>query len=146
MSQALKNLKKKKAPVANATLSLPDGQKLELPMYKGILGPDVIDVSPLKKVDLFTYDPGFVATASCSSAVTYIDGDKGELLYRGYPIENLAAKASFLQVCYLLYHGEMATPAQFRAYKKEIIQHTMVTERGGGLYQRGLTAKPIRWR
>lgn len=129
MSQALKNLKKKKAPVANATLSLPDGQKLELPMYKGILGPDVIDVSPLKKVDLFTYDPGFVATASCSSAVTYIDGDKGELLYRGYPIENLADKASFLQVCYLLYHGEMATPAQFRAYKKEISQHTMVTER-----------------
>ena len=129
MSQALKNLKKKKDPIATAKLILPDGQKLELPMYKGSLGPDVIDVSPLKKVDLFTYDPGFVATASCSSAITYIDGDKGELLYRGYPIENLADKASFLQVCYLLYHGEMATPAQLRAYKKEIINHTMVTER-----------------
>ena len=119
----------KKSPAVFAKLTLPDGQKLSLPMYQGTLGPDVIDVSPLKKVDLFTYDPGFVATASCSSAITYIDGDKGQLLYRGYPIEDLTDNVSFLEVCYLLYYGEMPTPAQFKKYKKNILHHTMVTER-----------------
>ncbi len=113
----------------HATLILPDGQKLEMPMYSPALGPDVIDISSLKKVDLFTYDPGFVATASCSSGVTYIDGDRGELLYRGYPIEELAKKATFLQTCYLLYHGEMPTPAQFKTFKHTVTRHTMVTER-----------------
>ena len=105
-------------------------------MYKGILGPDVIDVSPLKKVDLFTYDPGFVATASCSSAVTYIDGDKGELLYRGYPIENLAAKASFLQVCYLLYHGEIADTGSVSRLQKRNYPTHHGYRACGGLYQR----------
>ena len=113
----------------HATLSLPDGTQLDLPMYGARIGPDVIDIASLKKIDLFTYDPGFIATASCSSAVTYIDGERGELLYRGYPIEELAKKATFLQTCYLLYYGEAPSPKQFKEFKNTITKHTMVTER-----------------
>ncbi|MGI9338850.1 MAG: citrate synthase [Gammaproteobacteria bacterium] len=112
-----------------ATLTMPGGAKLQLPVYGGSIGPDVVDIRPLKTLDIFTLDPGFVATASCASRITYIDGEKGQLLYRGYPIEELAAKATFLQTCYLLYNGEMPTPAQFRAYKREVTRHTMITER-----------------
>lgn len=112
-----------------ARLSLPDGRKIDLPMYGGMLGPDVVDVSPLKKLDIFTYDPGFVATASCSSSVTFIDGDAGQLLYRGYPIEELAEKTTFLETCYLLYHGEMPTARQFREFETNVTHSTMVTER-----------------
>ena len=126
---SLKTALEKRKTKAAAKLKLPNGTTLELPMYGGAIGPDVIDISPLKKADLFTYDPGFVATASCSSQITYIDGDKGELLYRGYPIEELAAKATFLQTCHLLYYGEMPTPAQFKKFRAEITGHTMVTER-----------------
>lgn len=129
MADTLKSLHAKRKPKYAAELKLPDGRKLELPMYSASAGPDVIDVSPLKQADLFTYDPGFVATASCSSAITYIDGEKGELLYRGYPIEDLASKTNFLETCYLLYNGEMPTPAQFRAYRAAITRHTMVSER-----------------
>ena len=112
-----------------ATLKMPGGETLKLPVFGGSIGPDVVDIRPLKTLDVFTLDPGFVATASCSSRITYIDGDKGQLLYRGYPIEELAAKATFLQTCYLLYHGEMPTPQQFKAYKNEVTRHTMITER-----------------
>lgn len=136
----LKELHAKRKAPKSAMLTLPDGTVLKLPMYSGSTGPDVIDVSPLKKVDLFTYDPGFVSTASCSSTITYIDGEKGELLYRGYPIEDLAAKATFLETCYLLYHGEMPTPAQFKTYRNEITNHTMVTERVMG-FIRGFDSK-----
>ena len=129
MKKTLHDLHRTRKAKKHATLTLPDGGKLQLPMYGGALGPDVIDISPLKKVDLFTYDPGFVATASCSSGVTYIDGDRGKLLYRGYPIEQLAEKATFLQTCHLLYYGELPTPAQFKAFKRRITRHTMVTER-----------------
>lgn len=129
MASSLKEMHGKRKVKNTAQLKLPSGEVLELPMYGGSIGPDVIDVSPLKQADLFTYDPGFVATASCSSLITYIDGVKGELLYRGYPIEELAAKTDFLQTCYLLYHGEMPTAAQFKAYRSEITRHTMVTER-----------------
>ncbi|MGU9951575.1 MAG: citrate synthase [Gammaproteobacteria bacterium WSBS_2016_MAG_OTU1] len=125
----LQAAKDKRKPISFAKLKLPSGETLDLPMYAGTIGPDVIDISPLKKVDLFTYDPGFVATASCSSLITYIDGEKGELLYRGYPIEELAAKATFLQTCFLLYNGEMPTTAQFKKFKTEITNHTMVNER-----------------
>lgn len=124
--QSIYNVRQSKR---HATLTLPDGTALELPMYSPSLGPDVIDISALKKVDLFTYDPGFVATASCSSAVTYIDGERGELLYRGYRIEELAKKATFLQTCYLLYYGEMPSAAQLKAFKRQITQHTMLVER-----------------
>ena len=129
MADNLKKLYDNRKVKNTAELRLPGGEVLRLPMYGGALGPDVIDVSPLKKADLFTYDPGFVATAACSSAITYIDGDRGELLYRGYPIEQLAAKATFLQTCYLLYHGDMPTAAQFKSYRNDITRHTMVTER-----------------
>ena len=126
---SLKDLMAKRKAKKEAILKLPNGETLKLPMYGAALGPDVIDVSPLKKADLFTYDPGFVATASCSSTITFIDGEKGELLYRGYPIEELAAKTSFLQTCYLLYYGEMPNPAQLRKYRADITHHTMVNER-----------------
>lgn len=118
---------KKAAGVAK--LTLPDGRSAELPMYGGILGPNVVDVAPLKKLDVFTYDPGFLVTASCSSAVTFIDGDVGKLLYRGYAIEQLAEKANFLQTCYLLYYGEMPSAAQYKQFATDITRNTMVTER-----------------
>ena len=129
MAKTLKQIMATRKATKTATLTLPDNTVLELPMYGGALGPDVIDISPLKKVDLFTYDPGFVSTASCSSAITYIDGERGQLLYRGYPIEDLAAKATFLETCYLLYNGEMPTAAQFKTFKHTVTRHTMVTER-----------------
>ncbi|MGI9307193.1 MAG: citrate synthase [Gammaproteobacteria bacterium] len=128
-TSTLKEAREKRKIKSVAKLTLPGGKTLDLPMYGGSIGPDVIDVSPIKGADLFTYDPGFVATASCSSMITYIDGEKGELLYRGYPIAELAARATFLHTCYLLYHGEMPSPAQFKKYRSEIIRHTMVTER-----------------
>ena len=129
MTHSLKTLYDKRNAKKLAKLQLPNGSVLDLPMYAGRLGPDVIDVSPLKKVDLFTYDPGFVATASCSSMITFIDGEKGELLYRGYPIEELAQKATFLQTCYLLYHGHLPSAAQLKKYRTEMSRHMMVTER-----------------
>ncbi len=129
MTSTLKTMHDKRKAKYSAELKLPGGEILQLPMYSGSVGPDVIDISPLKKADLFTYDPGFVATASCSSLITFIDGEKGELLYRGYAIEDLADKANFLETCYLLYYGEMPTPAQYRTYRAAITNHTMVTER-----------------
>ncbi len=95
-----------------ATLSFSDGSPtLELPIYKGIIGPDVIDIRKLyAQTGKFTYDPGFLSTASCNSTITYIDGDKGELLYRGYPIEQLATKCDYLETCYLLLYGELPEP------------------------------------
>ena len=92
-----------------ATLSFSDGSPtMDLPIYKGSIGPDVIDIRKLyAQTGKFTYDPGFLSTASCNSTITYIDGDKGELMYRGYPIEQLAANCDFLETCYLLLNGEL---------------------------------------
>ena len=100
-----------------ATLSFSDGSpSMELPVYKGSVGPDVIDIRKLyAQSGKFTYDPGFLSTASCQSAITYIDGDKGELLYRGYPIEQLAEHCDFLETCYLLLKGELPNEDQKRA-------------------------------
>jgi len=93
------------------------------------LGPDVVNIAPLAKdLGVFTYDPGFMSTASCSSKITYIDGDKGILLYRGYPVEQLAAKSSFIEVAYLLLWGELPTPAQLDEWKRNITLHTMINE------------------
>jgi citrate synthase len=90
-------------------------QTLDLPMYTPSAGPDVIDIRKLyAQGDVFTFDPGFTSTAACESAITYIDGDKGELLYRGYPIEQLAEKSHFLEVCYLLLYGELPDAADAR--------------------------------
>ncbi|WP_321969184.1 citrate synthase [Paraburkholderia tropica] len=101
----------------------------EFPIYGGATGPDVIDIRSLyAQTGMFTYDPGFMSTASCNSAITYIDGDKGELLYRGYPIDNLAQNADFLETCYLLYCGELPNQAQKDEFGKTVTQHTMVHE------------------
>jgi citrate synthase len=111
-----------------ATLTV-DGKVVELPVYSGSIGPDVIDVRPLyAKTGTFTFDPGYMSTASCKSSITYIDGDKGELLYRGYPIEQLAVKSDFLEVCYLLKHGELPNLAQKDDWVKRVKNHTMVHE------------------
>jgi citrate synthase len=101
----------------------------ELPVLAGTIGPDVIDIRPLyAKTGMFTYDPGFMSTASCKSAITYIDGDEGVLLYRGYPIEQLARQCDFLEVCHLLLKGELPTPVQKREWDERIRRHTMVHE------------------
>jgi len=103
-------------------------QPIELKVLSGTLGQDVIDVAPLAKSGYFTYDPGFTATAACSSAVTYIDGDKGILLHRGYPIEQLAEHSDYLELCYLLFYGELPTPEQKKNFTATITNHTMVHE------------------
>ena len=109
-----------------ATLTV-DGKNVELPVYSGTIGPDVIDVRPLYgKTGNFTFDPGYMSTASCKSSITYIDGDKGELYYRGYPIEQLAEKCNFLEVCYLLKNGELPNQAQFDDWQARVRNHTMV--------------------
>ncbi|WP_409522796.1 citrate synthase [Nitrincola sp. MINF-07-Sa-05] len=101
---------------------------IELPVYSGTIGPDVIDVRPLTGKGLFTYDPGFVSTAACDSSITYIDGDKGVLLHRGYPIEQLAENSHYLEVCYLLLNGELPTKAELEKFTYTISNHTMVHE------------------
>ena len=102
---------------------------LELPMGSPTLGPDVIDIRKLyAQGDVFTYDPGFTSTASCESAITYIDGDKGELLHRGYPIDQLAEKSCFLEVCYLLIYGDLPSKAQMDDFEARVTQHTMLHE------------------
>ena len=97
-----------------ATLSFSDGSpSVELPIYKGSLGPDVIDIRKLYgSTGMFSYDPGFMSTASCDSSITFIDGDKGELLYRGYPIEQLAVNCDFMDASYLLLKGDMPSAAE----------------------------------
>lgn len=113
-----------------ATLSFSNGApSVELPVYAGNIGPDVIDIRKLyAQTGMFTYDPGFLSTASCQSAITYIDGDKGELLYRGYPIEQLATSCDYLDTCYLLLKGELPNDAQRAEFHKLVINHTMVNE------------------
>jgi len=101
----------------------------QMPVRSGSIGPDVIDVSRLyRDTSCFTYDPGFTSTANCSSKITYIDGDKGQLLYRGYPIEQLAEHSNFLEVCYLLLNGELPTKDQFDRFRGIVTRHTMVHE------------------
>ena len=113
-----------------ATLSFSDGSpSMELPIYKGTIGPDVIDIRKLYgQTGKFTYDPGFLSTASCNSSITYIDGDKGELLYRGYPIEQLAVNCDFLETCHLLLYGELPNQEQKTAFVDRVTHHTMVNE------------------
>ncbi|WP_432257679.1 citrate synthase [Cupriavidus sp. TMH.W2] len=113
-----------------ATLSFSDGSpSVELPIYTGTVGPDVIDIRKLYgQTGKFTYDPGFMSTASCNSKITYIDGDKGELLYRGYPIEQLAQKCDHLETCYLLLKGELPNAKQKEEFVNSVMNHTMVHE------------------
>ena len=112
----------------NATLSF-HGKTYELPILSPSVGPDVIDIRKLYgEADVFTFDPGFTSTAACESDITFIDGDKGELLYRGYPIDQLAEKSHYLEVCYLLLYGELPTAEQLEAFEYRITNHTMLHE------------------
>jgi len=113
-----------------ATLSFSDGSKsIDMPIYKGTIGPDVIDIRKLYgQTGEFTYDPGFMSTAACQSAITYIDGDKGELLYRGYPIEQLAVNCDFLETCFLLLNGELPNAEQKETFSDTVTKHTMIHE------------------
>ena len=115
---------------AKATLSFSDGSKsIDFPIYTGSIGPDVIDIRKLYgETGRFTYDPGFMSTAACNSSITYIDGDKGELLYRGYPIEQLAVNCDFLETCYLLLNGELPNVVQKKSFVDTVTRHTMVHE------------------
>jgi citrate synthase len=110
----------------SATLTWGEGKSIDLPIYGGNLGPDVIDIRQLGKTGMFTYDPGFLATASCQSRITFIDGDIGLLYYRGYPIEQLAEHCDFMEVCYLLLNGELPTSAQRDQFVTKVRSHTMV--------------------
>ena len=113
-----------------ATLSFSDGSpSVEFPVYQGSIGPDVIDIRKLYgATGKFTYDPGFMSTAACNSTIPYIDGDKGELLYRGYPIEQLAVNCDFLETCYLLLNGELPNATEKKQFVDTVTRHTMVHE------------------
>ncbi|MGB4115114.1 MAG: citrate synthase [Polaromonas sp.] len=113
-----------------ATLSFSNGSpSIEMPVYHGSVGPDVVDIRKLyAQTGMFTYDPGFLSTAACQSAITYIDGDKGELLYRGYPIEQLATNCDYMETCHLLLYGELPNVAQKTDFVSRVTNHTMVNE------------------
>ncbi|WP_415890930.1 citrate synthase [Neptuniibacter sp. SY11_33] len=109
-------------------------EAIELPVYSGTLGPDVIDVRPLTGKGLFTYDPGFVSTAACDSSITFIDGGKGVLLHGGYPIDELAEKSDYMEVCYLLLNGELPSAEQKAKFVETVKNHTMVHEQLNHFY------------
>ena len=121
----------------NGTATLTYGNRhVDLPVYKATEGPDVVDIRKLyADADVFTYDPGFTSTASCESDITFIDGDKGVLLYRGYPIDQLATQSTFLEVCYLLLYGELPTPKTMAEFDHTITFHTMVHEQISVLFR-----------
>jgi citrate synthase len=128
-------MESKVAPNGSATISV-GGKDVTLPVLKGSVGPDVVDIRKLYgETGAFTYDPGFTSTASCESQITYIDGDKGVLLYRGYPIEQLAEHSSFLEVCYLLLNGELPTAKELEDFTYTITHHTMVHEQFDRFFQ-----------
>ncbi len=115
-------------PNEKANLSV-GGETLDLPVYKGSVGPEAIDITALyRQSGKFTYDPGFTSTASCESKITYIDGDQGILLHRGYPIDQLAEKGDFIETCYLLLYGELPTPDQREEFENAVTYHTMIHE------------------
>ena len=111
-----------------ATLHLPNGNQIDLPVYHPSIGKDVIDVRALGKEGYFTFDPGFMATGSCESKITFIDGEKGILLYRGYSIEQLASQSDFMEVSYLLLNGELPNKDERTAFLEKINHHTMIHE------------------
>lgn len=130
----MSNVKARSTP--DKTLSVTgDGVNIELPLMTGTVGPEVVDIRKLyAKTGMFTYDPGFTSTASCESQITYIDGEKGELLYRGYPIEQLAEKSDFMEVAYLLLKGELPTKSEKEKFISDTTYHTMVHEQLNHFY------------
>jgi citrate synthase len=124
-----------KTNTKTATLTVND-KTVDFPVLGGTVGPEVVDISKLyAQTGMFTYDPGFTSTASCESKITYIDGDEGILLYRGYPIAQLAEQGDFLETCYLLLYGELPTPAQKADFDDRITRHTMVHEQMARFFQ-----------
>ena len=112
------------------------GKELSLPVLKGTVGPDVLDIRKLyAEGDVFTYDPGFTSTAACESQITFIDGDRGVLLHRGYPIDQLAERSNFLEVCYLLLNGELPTAGEYDEFERHITYHTMLHEQFDRFFQ-----------
>src|ERR1700741_1865820 len=123
------------ANIKTGTLPLGD-KNYSFPVYEGTIGPEVLDVSKLyAEAGIFTYDPGFTSTGSCESKITYIDGDEGILLYRGFPIEQLAEHGDFLETCYLLLYGELPTAAQKADFDDRVTHHTMVHEQMARFFQ-----------
>jgi citrate synthase len=123
------------ANTKTGTLKIGD-ESHSFPIHHGTIGPDVLDISKLYgKAGIFTYDPGFTSTASCESKITYIDGDEGVLLYRGFPIEQLAEHGDFLETCYLLLYGELPTEAEKKDFDQRVTRHTMVHEQMARFYQ-----------
>ena len=120
-----------------ATLTFSDGSpSVEFPIYEGSVGPDVVDIRKLYgQTGKFTFDPGFLSTAACDSKITYIDGDKGELLYRGYPIEQIAQNCDFLETCHLLLNGDLPNRAQQKDFTYRVVHHTMVHEQMTRFFQ-----------
>jgi len=119
----------------HATLTV-DGKTIDLPVFPGTIGPDVVDIGKLYgETGMFTYDPGFTSTAACESDITFIDGDEGILLHRGYPIDQLAEHGDFLETCYLLLYGELPTPAESADFRNRVTKHTMVHEQMQFLYR-----------
>lgn len=118
-----------------ATLSLEGQDAIDLPIYSGTIGPDVVDVGALTGQGMFTYDPGFVSTASCESKITYIDGGQGILLHAGYPIDQLAQNSDFLEVCWLLWNGELPTKEEKEAYVAKVTNHTMVHDQMNNFFK-----------
>ncbi|MFN8925983.1 MAG: citrate/2-methylcitrate synthase, partial [Rhodospirillales bacterium] len=127
------------AKSGNPAVTLTDGatgKTFQLPVLKGTTGPDVVDIRKLYgESGYFTFDPGFTSTGACESKITYIDGDAGILLHRGYPIEQLAEKSDFMEVCYLLLHGELPTVSEKVEFEKNITYHTMVHEQLAAFYR-----------
>jgi citrate synthase len=122
------NLRTKGATEKDASVVI-GGMGYDLPMRKGTVGPDVVDVGTLyQETGRFTYDPGFTSTASCESKITFIDFDKGIVLYRGYPIEQLAERSTFLETCYILLYGELPTAQQYETFENRVVKHTMANE------------------
>jgi citrate synthase len=121
--------------VSSAKLSF-EGKSYDLPVIKGSIGPDVVDITHLySEAKVFTFDPGFTSTAACESKITYIDGDAGILLHRGYPIDQLAENGDFIETCYLLYYGELPTLAQRKSFEHAITHHTMIHEQMARFFQ-----------
>src|SRR5271170_3316547 len=132
MSDAAQSSARSKPDAVNETVTIIDntsGSKADFPLLSGTIGPKVIDVRKLyDKLGHFTFDPGYMATGSTESAITYIDGDEGVLLHRGYPIEQLAEGSTFLEVAHLLLNGELPNPAQKKDFETGVLRHTMLHE------------------
>src|SRR3954465_1583503 len=121
---------------ANSGTLTVNNKQIELPIKDGTIGPSVVDIAKLyAQTGMFTYDPGFTSTASCESAITYIDGDEGILLYRGFPIDQLAEHGDFLETCYLLLYGELPTAAQKADFDDRVTRHTMAHEQMRQFFQ-----------